>query len=99
MTEDTYKKALSPGERIKAAYLHHLRDVPQHDLAVAFEVNHGRVNEACRALGAVAEDPKLLPALIAFVRRHVDDFPDADQQIANRSDAIALVRRAERVLP
>lgn len=44
------KAALTPQERIKAAYLHYIRGVTQQDLAVAFEVNIGRVNEACKAI-------------------------------------------------
>ena len=53
-----YKKALTPQERIKCAYLHLLRGVPQQDLAVAFEVNGGRVNEAVKAILKAAQDPK-----------------------------------------
>jgi hypothetical protein len=45
-----YKTALTPAERIKCAYLHLVRGIAQHDLAVAFEVNMGRVNEAVIAI-------------------------------------------------
>lgn len=44
------KTALTPQEKIKAAYLHYVRGINQHDIAVAFEVNPGRVNEACKAV-------------------------------------------------
>lgn len=50
MTE--YKTALTPEEKIKCAYLHYVRRINQHDLAVAFETNPGRVNEACLAVWA-----------------------------------------------
>jgi DNA-directed RNA polymerase specialized sigma24 family protein len=43
---DEPKTALTPVEKIKAAYLHLVRGVTQQDIAVAFEVNSGRVNEA-----------------------------------------------------
>lgn len=48
------KTALTVEEKIKAAYLHYVRHVSQQDIAVAFEVNSGRVNEACKALMAAA---------------------------------------------
>jgi hypothetical protein len=53
-----YKKALTKQERIKCAYLHIIRNVPQQDLAIAFEVNSGRVNEAITAIETAAENPK-----------------------------------------
>lgn len=51
------KTALTPEERIKAAYLHIVRGVSQQDIAVAFEVNSGRVAEAIMAQRMAAEDP------------------------------------------
>lgn len=62
-----YKKALTKQERIKCAYLHIIRNIAQQDLAIAFEVNMGRVNEAIAAIEAAAENPK------AFVSE--DDEP------------------------
>jgi hypothetical protein len=56
--DDEYKTALTPNERIKAAYLYHIRGIPMHDIAVAFEVNHGRVAEACTAIWEAAKRPK-----------------------------------------
>jgi hypothetical protein len=52
-----YKKALSRQERIKCAYLHCVRNVPMQDLAIAFEVNIGRVSEAVAAIKTAAENP------------------------------------------
>ena len=52
-----YKTALTPAERIKCAYLHLVRGAPMQDLAVAFEVNIGRVSEAVAAIKRVSEDP------------------------------------------
>lgn len=40
------KQALTTEEAIKAAYLHVVEGIDQHVIAVAFSVNHGRVNEA-----------------------------------------------------
>lgn len=51
-----YKTALTPEEKIKCAYLHYIRKTPQHDLAIAFEVNGGRINEACKAVWAVVSN-------------------------------------------
>jgi DNA-binding transcriptional regulator LsrR (DeoR family) len=45
-----HKTALTFEEKIKAAYLHYVRGVDQQDLATAFEVNSGRVNEACKII-------------------------------------------------
>lgn len=55
-----YKKALTPMERIKCAYLHLIRKVPIQDLAIAFEVNNGRVSEAVAAIQSAAENPRPL---------------------------------------
>lgn len=52
------KTALSAKERIKAAYLHSMRGTAQQDLATAFEVNIGRVNEAVQAIEYAAANPK-----------------------------------------
>lgn len=52
------KGELTFKERIKAAYLHYVLDMPQQEIAVAFEVNIGRVNEACLAIELAANDPK-----------------------------------------
>ena len=44
------KTALTEKEAVKAAYLHIVRGWTQSDIAVAFEVNIGRVNEAITAI-------------------------------------------------
>lgn len=41
------KHALTFNECIKSAYLHYVLGVEQQHIAMAFEVNIGRVNEAC----------------------------------------------------
>lgn len=61
----TEKTSLTPEERIKAAYLHIVRGIAQHDVAVAFGVNQGRIAEAVAAIALAAENPK-------GVRRIVD---------------------------
>jgi DNA-binding transcriptional regulator LsrR (DeoR family) len=50
------KAQLTMNERIKAAYLHYVLGVEQQAIAAAFEVNSGRVNEACLAIKLAAED-------------------------------------------
>lgn len=55
-----YKRALTREEAIKCAYLYFLRGVPQHDLAIAFEVNQGRINEALMAVKIAADNPRAL---------------------------------------
>lgn len=54
------KTALTPDEKIKAAYLHEVMGVDQHILAAAYGVNPGRVNEALRdirsAIGLIHDD-------------------------------------------
>ena len=47
---DEHKTALTCNEKLTVAYLHYVRGVEQQDLAVAFAVNMGRVNEACLAV-------------------------------------------------
>lgn len=42
----TQKTALTPREKLKAAYLYEIRGIEQHVLADIFEVNVGRINEA-----------------------------------------------------
>jgi hypothetical protein len=54
-----YKKALTPHERIKCAYLHLIRGVAVQDLAIAFEVNTGRISEAIAAIQKAIDNPKL----------------------------------------
>lgn len=40
------KTALTPEERLQAAYMHLIRGISQQDLADMFRVNIGRVNQA-----------------------------------------------------
>jgi len=42
-----HKTALTFEEKIAAAYLHYVRAIDQQDLATAYSVNIGRINEAC----------------------------------------------------
>jgi hypothetical protein len=65
MTE--YKKALTPHERIKCAYLHKIRGIAVQDLATAFEVNTGRISEAIMAVEKAIENPR------AFIGNDEDD--------------------------
>lgn len=55
------KTALTPREKLKAAYMHDVRGVAQQVLADMFEVNIGRINEAItavrKATGAVKQEP------------------------------------------
>jgi hypothetical protein len=53
------KTALTFEERITAAYLHYVRGVEQQDIAVAFSVNMGRVNEVCLAVRDALRPPEL----------------------------------------
>lgn len=59
---------LSPEERIRVAYMHFSRGISQEDLAAAFNVNQGRINEACLAIKKAADDPK-------SVRKYHDGKP------------------------
>jgi hypothetical protein len=52
------KTELTFEERIKAVYLHYIAGTAQQDLAIAYEVNIGRVNEACLAIKIAATHPK-----------------------------------------
>lgn len=52
------KQRLTFEENIKAAYLHFVLGVEEQAIAVAFEVNGGRVAEACIAIKKAAEDPR-----------------------------------------
>jgi len=48
------KTTLTFEEKLTVAYLHYVRGVEQQDLAVAFAVNMGRVNEACLTIRRAA---------------------------------------------
>jgi hypothetical protein len=52
-----YKKSLTKQERIKCAYLFCVRNVAMQDLAIAYEVNIGRVSEAIAAIETAADNP------------------------------------------
>ena len=54
----SHKQELTKRERIKCAYLHLICGVEQQHLAVAFEVNMGRVSEAMTAIELAIADPK-----------------------------------------
>jgi hypothetical protein len=44
------KTALTPEEKITAAFMHYVRCLDQQDIAMLYGVNIGRVNEACIAI-------------------------------------------------
>ena len=48
MTEN--KTALTFEEKITVAWAHYVKGYPQHDLAAIYNVNAGRVAEACTAI-------------------------------------------------
>ena len=50
------KTALTSEERITAAFMHFVRGIDQQDIAMLYGVNGGRVNEACRAIKAAADN-------------------------------------------
>lgn len=50
-------RALTPEERITAAYLKHVRGVETQDIATAFDVNMGRISEATQAILFAASNP------------------------------------------
>lgn len=50
-------KDLTPKERITVAYLHYVRGIYQEDLAAAYDVNSGRISEACTAIKHASENP------------------------------------------
>ena len=51
------KTDLTPQERITVAYLHYVRGIMQEDLAAVFDVNSGRISEACTAIWYGANHP------------------------------------------
>jgi len=50
MTDKQNKTALTFEEKITVAWSHYVKGYPQHDLAAMFNVNAGRVAEACTAV-------------------------------------------------
>jgi len=52
------KTALTPEERITVAWAYYVKGIHQHTLAALFNVNAGRIAEACVAIRAAAENPK-----------------------------------------
>jgi len=48
-------KALSPEEKILAAYSYYVLKVPQMEIATIMQTNNGRINEACKAVGSSVE--------------------------------------------
>ena len=57
------KTSLTPEEKITAAFMHHVRNIDQQDIATIYGLNIGRVSEACRDI-AVASG--LRPAVNDF---------------------------------
>ena len=54
----SHKQELTKRERIKCAYLSIICGVENQHLAIAFEVNMGRVSEAITAIELAIDDPK-----------------------------------------
>ena len=52
------KTALTPEERITVAWAHYVKGIHQHTLAALFNVNAGRVAEACVAIRTAADNPR-----------------------------------------
>ena len=50
------KTSLTSEERITAAFMYFVRKIDQQDIAMMYGVNIGRVNEACRAIKAAADN-------------------------------------------
>lgn len=46
------KTSLTPRDKLKVAFGHLIQGIPQQDLAMQYEVNLGRVNEAVRLVGS-----------------------------------------------
>ena len=49
------KTALTFDEVIKVAYLHHIRGTDQLTLSIAYNVNAGRISEACTVMKYASE--------------------------------------------
>lgn len=52
------RAALTPEERLTAAYTHIILGVEQQHIAMTLAVNMGRVNEAIQAIRVAINDPK-----------------------------------------
>ena len=46
------KSSLTPEEKITAAYAHFVHQIEQQTISLILGVNLGRVNEACKTIGA-----------------------------------------------
>ena len=66
------KTTLTAEEVYKVAYLHHVMDVEQLALSIAFSVNVGRISEACTAMEYAARD---VQAIYQQARQNRSDFP------------------------
>jgi hypothetical protein len=62
------KTALTPQEKITAAFMHYVRRIDQQDIAMMYGVNMARVNDACRDIGIAV---KLRP--IRVVEKDVEN--------------------------
>lgn len=54
----SHKQELTKRERVKCAYLHLICGIEQQHLAVAYEVNMGRVSETISAIEMAIDNPK-----------------------------------------
>ena len=46
---------LTPEQKITIAYMHYIRGIQQQDLAAMYNVNSGRISEACRLVGSAVD--------------------------------------------
>jgi len=67
------RAALTPEERLTAAYSHIILGIDQQHVAMLMAVNMGRVNEAIQAIRIAMEDPK---GTSARARDRVDGLHD-----------------------
>lgn len=83
---------LTERERIKCAYLHLIAGIEIMHLAIAFEVNMGRVSEAITAIELAAANPKKMRKRMEGLTPH--DEERAHRAIANMRDVAANVEAA-----
>jgi len=69
MADGERKTALTPEERITAAFMHYVRKIDQQDIAMLYGVNGGRVNEACRAIMNAAKNTTQVTAELREISR------------------------------
>ena len=83
---DLESRDLTVKQRLQCAHAHYVRKMPQMDLAELFDVNGGRVSEACTAIHLAASNPKLA--------RKKMEAPLADIEEVTRLNTIISVMNA-----